>query len=71
MNAARQRALQRGVDLLLVGSVIVLLAMAASMWAANPVSFDGGINLQVARNLADGRRLHPRLSGYSTFSDRG
>lgn len=67
MSIARQRALQRGANLLLVGSVIVLLAMAASMWAANPVSFDGGINLQVAQNIADGEGYMRDYQGIRPF----
>jgi hypothetical protein len=67
MSMFRQRALQRGADLFLVGSVVVLLAIAASMWAANPVSFDGGINLQVAKNLADGEGYTRDYQGVRLF----
>lgn len=67
MSVSSQRALERGGNLLLVGSVIVLLIMAAGIWAANPVSFDGGINLQVAQNLAEGEGFTRDYQGIRSF----
>jgi hypothetical protein len=63
----REKALRHGTDLFLVGSMLVVLFIAVWMWASNPVSFDGGINLQVAQNLAEGAGYARNYHGLRYF----
>ena len=63
----RDRAIRRGANVVLAGSALVLLFMAAWVWASNPVSFDGGINLQVAQTLADGGGYSRNYQGLRSF----
>ena len=67
MPSPRMKVLRRGTAVLLAGSMLVCLVMLAWAWASIPVSFDGGINLQVAQNLADGAGYARNYHGLRYF----
>ncbi|MGH6824138.1 ArnT family glycosyltransferase [Methyloceanibacter sp.] len=51
----------------LAGGMLAFLVMVAWTWASTPVSFDGGINLQVAQNMADGAGYARNYQGLRYF----
>jgi hypothetical protein len=69
MSPSRHRdwVLRRGAAVVLAGSMLMILVMLAWVWASSPVSFDGGMNLQVAQNLADGEGYTRNYQGVRFF----
>jgi len=64
----RQRVLAGAATAILI-AIIILVLLRLTVWSwSQPVSFDGAMNLEVARSLAEGNGYRRMYAGHSGFS---